>query len=349
MISTVSTSVNQEAAFEEFLMKSLMEVTQIEEECKLYLYLKVRQKITDFFHKKKRNTDPHAFLSFILSFLHLPPKHQMVFEETPMTTEIYGENSMLLSVKNIESRVEHVLFTPELPFTYFPELTKNKTEAYLRNPEEWSDWIYSSIIKKAKSKAKRFRKEKVYHYAITREALKMLHEWFNIFPPTIQIYEEITYPPDFNPFSLTLEDVCERYVQDAKREREDTLFLDEKQLAEYMKHHLDKIEEGLIFKGTEIEVEDGRIDILCMDKDGVYVVIELKVADDKRSVWQSIYYPKTIRTMKNVEKVRFILISPEYTPSLLTTFEELPHVELYSFTPTIKNNQLFAVELSKVK
>jgi len=65
---------------------------------------------------------------------------------------------------------------------------------------------------------------------------------------------------------------------------------DEKELESLLIDDLGELEEGLRFLGRQIATDSGALDILAVDKDGLLVVIELKVNERDDQLFQGIRY-----------------------------------------------------------
>ncbi len=78
------------------------------------------------------------------------------------------------------------------------------------------------------------------------------------------------------------------------------------------------IEDGLKVIGREVRTLVGKIDLLCVDKDGRYVVLEFKRGTaGPDAVYQLRRYVEFVSKEKNVpiERVRGVLVAPAITPS----------------------------------
>jgi len=65
---------------------------------------------------------------------------------------------------------------------------------------------------------------------------------------------------------------------------------DEKELESLLVDDLDELEEGMRFLGRQIATDSGSLDILAVDKEGMLVVIELKVRERDEQLFQGIRY-----------------------------------------------------------
>ncbi len=122
-------------------------------------------------------------------------------------------------------------------------------------------------------------------------------------------------------------------------------FAYEKDLQNFLAKNLEIIESGLRLyeeegiKGIEFPVGGRFIDILALDKDNNYVVIELKVSKGyDRVVGQILRYMAWIKKNQAEEsqKVRGIIVAREISEDLLLACSSIPNVELCEYELSIK-------------
>lgn len=103
----------------------------------------------------------------------------------------------------------------------------------------------------------------------------------------------------------------------------------ESELEYILINNLENVEYGLKYIDSQVIMDGARIDILAEDYNGVKCIIELKTVNNSKDLlWQSTYYPSLYN-----EKVRMIIIAPDYTSRILNALTNLNYVELktYSF------------------
>jgi len=132
-------------------------------------------------------------------------------------------------------------------------------------------------------------------------------------------------------------------------------FLLERDLQRYLAENLDCIEPGLKLyeeddiKGLEFEAGNGRrIDILAIDKDGAFVVLELKVSKGyDRVVGQLLRYVNWVR--KNLvepgQQVRGIIICRTMSEDLRLACASLKDIELFEYQLSVSVKKVAALEL----
>lgn len=205
--------------------------------------------------------------------------------------------------------------------------------------------IYSSAKRKSTTKKHSVH----YKYYLIYYSLMKLNSVFGI--------DYIRDSNFFNNFnfvqalpSLKLEDLCCRYIDSISNEHNDALVIDENHLELYLYKNLEIIEEGLIPIQRQFIIKDGRIDILAKDKDGIYTIIELKVENDTDLIFQCVHYSTQLKKEKNLSKVRFISISPEYSYGILNSLKSLKSLyEIDSYICSIKVKGIKKRKIDSVK
>jgi RecB family endonuclease NucS len=131
---------------------------------------------------------------------------------------------------------------------------------------------------------------------------------------------------------------------------EESQFAFETDLRDYLASNLHIIKNGLKLyvsesgeRGVEYVIPDTRrrIDILAVDKNNAYVVVELKVSRGyEKTIGQALYYQSMVKNNFNVDNVRIILIAREITEELRMATKYLPGVELYEYQLSITLNRI---------
>ena len=55
---------------------------------------------------------------------------------------------------------------------------------------------------------------------------------------------------------------------------------DETELEDLVTTNIEAVEPGLVYLDHQRKTERGRLDVLCVDQEGVFVVMELKIKED---------------------------------------------------------------------
>lgn len=131
--------------------------------------------------------------------------------------------------------------------------------------------------------------------------------------------------------------------------REESEFAYEKDLQKYLVRNLSVIEKELkLYQADGVDGEEfyvagtsRRIDILAIDKDNNFVVIELKVSRGyEKVVGQTLFYQSSIKTIFKQDKVRAIIIAREITSELKTATQFLPDFELFEYQLSLTLNKI---------
>lgn len=124
-------------------------------------------------------------------------------------------------------------------------------------------------------------------------------------------------------------------------------FAYESHLRDFLKDNLEIIEHGLkLYRdeeddnivGVEFDCGGRRIDILAVDTNGTYVVIELKVSKGyERTVGQLLRYKSWVRKeMADGEPVRGVIIAKSISPDLKLAAEEVKDIQLFEYDLSIQ-------------
>lgn len=132
----------------------------------------------------------------------------------------------------------------------------------------------------------------------------------------------------------------------AEDTEEGSSFAAEADLRDFLAKNPNCIEPGLTLyrdearSGVEFTIEDGRIDILAVDRDKRFVVIELKVGRGRnRTIGQLLYYMGWVdRNLANGRPCRGMIIAKEIPEDLVLAVERVPGVTLckYNLSVTVE-------------
>lgn len=157
------------------------------------------------------------------------------------------------------------------------------------------------------------------------------------------------YDPEKDNIDVHVDDEDSLEDVDSDEYIEATISL-ERDLEEYIIRDLNQIEGGLKLyskegvTGRQFSTEVGRIDILAVDKDDNFVVIELKAGTASYSVvGQILGYISWVRqNMSKGRAVRGIIIADDFDKRLKYASTELPNISLkkYEVTFTLKDVQI---------
>jgi len=109
----------------------------------------------------------------------------------------------------------------------------------------------------------------------------------------------------------------------------------EAHLRDFLARNLDRIETGLRLyttrerKGVEYPIDGGRIDLLAIDRDEKYVVIELKLSQGRnKTLGQLLYYMGWIDKHLGNGPCRGFIVASEITDELIVAVARTPGVQL---------------------
>jgi hypothetical protein len=124
-------------------------------------------------------------------------------------------------------------------------------------------------------------------------------------------------------------------------EEADDRFAAETDLRDFLAHHPGHIEKGLKLygqgeqSGVEFPIDGGFIDLLCVDKDGKFVVVELKVGRGRnKTIGQLLYYMGWVD--KNLKgPCRGIIIAKDIQPDLQLAVKRVDGVSLFNYKMSV--------------
>jgi len=97
----------------------------------------------------------------------------------------------------------------------------------------------------------------------------------------------------------------------------------EKQYQDYIENNLDLVDVDLVLQESQYDVEGYLFDILCRDKDGKPLIIELKYPVARRtSQWQISEYRRKYMESHALKEARFMLVSPTIDKNLKKDLEQ---------------------------
>jgi len=192
-----------------------------------------------------------------------------------------------------------------------------------------------------------------HHKSVSENGYRDL--FFKIGPNRFRLYDPSADPKPWYPG-----DVIETNVEDHDTDRKDEELLDyatefarEKDLQNYLVKNLGAIEPGLRLyeddeglSGVEFDVGGRRVDILAIDSNGGFVVIELKVSKGyDRVVGQTMRYMAWTRDhIANGADVRGIIVASKITDDLKLAASYVPNIKLFEY---VVNFEIFDTALSQ--
>jgi hypothetical protein len=136
-------------------------------------------------------------------------------------------------------------------------------------------------------------------------------------------------------------------ASEGEDEDEDQAFAAEADLRDFLASNLACVEPGLRLyqqgeqKGVEFPVEDGRIDILAVDKAGRFVVFELKLARGRnKALGQILYYMAWVDKHLGKGPCRGIIVAKEISDDLVLAVQRVQGVSLFRYKLSVSVEQV---------
>ena len=322
--------MNYESEFRDFLIKNLKKKFQIQDETNLLFYLFLRYLC--LFDGTALNIASKDFMQFIMRQLYIIDEPDgVVFNDQFFTYYFAQENSLA----NIYC---------EWYFQVFDSISLDLNG----NQRQMKDEAKKAIAKIRKNATKKNQKYKnsTYHQEILKYfRLEELNAMLNVSLMDVPDLDSV------NQLDIRLwdEECLERYLQAEQFNTTNTKVISEASLRDFLYVNLELLEIGLKPIGKEVVTEEGRIDILAKDKDGHYVIIELKTESDKRLIWQCLYYPEVLpKNFPVSSPIRVITVCPEYPEYLLTVLRRLPLVEMFQYESHSTNSKIENLKIYKI-
>lgn len=325
-----------EAEMKELIKENLEKKYELNEKENIFSYLILR-----FLIKNKNSkfetikNNKYSFCKFICDELNIPVSDNKIYFRDGyfILTGVYHQS--------IENIIQEFIFDSQI---------KNKP-VFNNYGECWAESIENlakEIIKKAKNKSRKIKSKEFCNYFYLYEALNILNTLFKVKIHPVERIEGINYKGIIPSYKRTDEEICDSIIKSYKLDTDDVDIIDEEQLEEFLQYNIEKIEKGLKFKARQYPIKNGVIDLLAVDKNNNDVIIELKVAQDERLIWQAIYYPMAYKEETKKKNIRMITLCPSYEEYILKPLKSLKDVEIMKYDLVIEFGKIKDVYVSKI-
>lgn len=329
--------MNYESELSEVLLNGLKDLYGIKDETVLYHYFYLRFLIIEKPNRISINDYDirRKFIKCILEELNLPLiKERVNYKGVDFSLHYRDENSLDNIVTNWHFRGS----------LYSIKTVQGRELAF----DEYIKQEYQKLLRHGKNKAKAFKNTLYYEAYLNLHALELLNKQYNAKIGQPSIIKDIEYPENHNFFKRSLEERYKAEIHSFEFLTNNTATITEADLEKYLVRNLNVLEDGLKFIERQVVIEDGRIDILAKDKKDNYVIIELKVVEDKEVVYQSIYYPLQFKRERGLKNVRMMVVAPRLPECLLVTLKQIPDIEIYQFSLLIEIGKIKDINIKKV-
>ena len=316
---------NYEDVVEEALINGLKRKYEINDEKELIHYLFVRCAVLNGIDSI---SDDHQFMNFVIRELCISSVNSDIgqvikFNHGNNVIDVICGYAQQNSLANIFCSMERLFFSRTFVDRKGKEI----------GGHSYVVGLVSSIQKKAKQNLNPYKHSPYKNELHTLFKLKILNEEFCVATPT-----EAPIVSAFNQCDsrISVETLYERYLHAENFDTTNVHSIAEASVRDYLYVHLNLIEDGLRPIMKEYQTKEGRVDIVAKDKDGNWVVIELKTENDKRLIWQCMYYPDEVKVglgkYDDDKRIRMITVAPEYPEHIRKPLEKLGYVENYVYT-----------------
>lgn len=209
---------------------------------------------------------------------------------------------------------------------------------------EYIKKTWKLLKKNAENKAKKYKNSIEYEEYVKYYGIMALNELYGI-EGLNEIEDDGLFKYRDNGENKRFEIKLQEHLKDKNKVSYNVKSISESELERYVMHNLNEIEKGLQFVAKQVSIKSGRIDILARDKLGQYVIVELKVAEDKELIWQSLYYPLQLCKELKLNNVRMITLAPDYPAHILEPLKLLNNVEIIKYIPIIQTGELTGLKI----
>lgn len=318
--------MNYEDVVEQALIDGLKSKFNIEDDATLIKYLFSRCAVLRGADSIK---DSNQFMNFILHELCISYCNPEGGARS-IVAHINGDDIVISNIASYENSLLNIF--ESISRVFMIREFANKNGEFLK-PDAYIKEMLLDIQRRSNLKLKPYKNSHYKSELQTLFKLQCLNEDFCIKAPN-----EAPLCPMFNQTDIrtSIETLYERYLHAENFNTSNVHSVTEAQVRDFLYTHLSLIEEGLNPIMKEFPTKEGRADIVARDKEDNLVVIELKTENDKRLIWQCMYYPDEVWNKLGLygeeKKVRMLTVAPEYPEFILKPIAKLGYVESYTYS-----------------
>lgn len=321
--------MNYEDLIEEKIFESLGYLYGIDDYDVLYRYLRLRNRCINRF--KKNDDEIELLMKLILDELQI---QELKYKDEQIYLYPNNKNSLRNILDNFEYRANM-------------RGVRDINNGCIIDFKKYLNDTMKDIEKIAKKNSLNYISSKYYNQCLKGNKLFELNNLFGIKEiKNIPVLEDFIQGDTLIYVSEELK--CMRYLHASKFDTDNIQVINEEAFESYIYKNLNLIEDGLKPISRQYEISEGRLDILAKDINGNYVIIELKIANDKHLIWQVLYYPIAVKEKLGVENIRVITICPEYPNYLKEPLNKIDYVEMYSYKINIINSKIENIKLNRI-
>lgn len=329
-------NINYESELNYLFLDKLKEKFSIEQDDVCVRYFVLRFMIAYYGDKDLKYNRLRKLAVFLLEELNIP-----IFDNT---YTIYKGTKVPIAYAGGQS-VENIIIDWEFRASIY-DIKDEKGNVF-----EYADYLdkkWNEIKRYGENRAKKYKNTLYYLSFVKKNCLEMLNSLYGVEANSTSQLEGFEYPDNHNIFKRNMEEIYEMEVHPIKLRDYKTRSITENDLEKYLKSNLDLIEEGLKYVGSQVAIDNGRIDILARDVQNNYVIIELKVNEDKELIWQSLYYPMKLKEKERVNSVRMITLAPEYPSHIYQPLKSIDGVEVMQYVPLVELGKIKELKIYKI-
>lgn len=329
--------ISYEDVFEQELINGLKRKFHIDDTRRLLLYLITRYHLLN---NKIKKLEIEFFMRYLLEELavddDMSDSAGVLFNYDGQKLITYGYND----VNSLNNVYDSIMCNLYIKTVNDPNGAPMKVDEYIAS-------VYDRVTKDAKLKIKPYRNSAYKSEILTLFKLRELNAYFGIDTPNDIPAVEFFYQDESK--MQAIDTLYERYLHAENFDTTNVKSLTESQVRDYLYNHLSLIEPGLNPIAKEYPTSEGRADIVARDVDGNIVIVEIKIENDKRLIWQCMYYPDEIRRRIEPDKyVRMITVVPEYPDYLIQPLNKLGYVETFQYSIRASNGNIENMIIEKV-